>query len=58
MTDGPPCCDDPQPAVLTKNGRQFCRSCRKYLDVKTADPTAIPAVELQTDHRRKKKGSA
>lgn len=26
------CCDSPDPAVLEKNNRMFCRSCRRYLD--------------------------
>lgn len=26
------CCDAPDPALLEKNNRMFCRNCRRYLD--------------------------
>jgi hypothetical protein len=29
------CCENPDPAILEKNGRLFCRSCRAYLDKPT-----------------------
>lgn len=28
------CCDAPDPRILEKNGRSFCRNCRRYLDAK------------------------
>jgi len=41
------CCDSPDPAILEKNGRLFCRSCRSYLD-KPGDGARPAASEFSS----------
>lgn len=47
------CCDDPQPAILEKNGRLFCRNCHRYLSDPPPDreplPETPPAIEEPPD---------
>lgn len=44
------CCGAPDPRILEKNGRSFCRNCRRYLDVKVEDP---PEAEPPVDEKEK-----
>jgi len=52
------CCDNPDPAILEKNGRLFCRSCRSYLDKPSdgARPTASPDIAVAGGVPSVKKG--
>lgn len=40
------CCDRPDPAILEKNGRLFCRNCRSYLDKQSDGTKAAAATPL------------
>lgn len=45
------CCSNPDPHILEKNGRLFCRSCRRYLDQRSSPPEPPPSVFDETEDR-------
>ena len=50
------CCDRPDPRILSKNGRLYCRSCRRYLDVPagtTTRPAKVPDSDTCVDDARR-----
>lgn len=40
-----PECERPDPRILEKNGRQYCNTCRRYLDVPPGDDPSRHVAE-------------